>query len=595
MGDNVSSRYTKHNVLPCEAAGSDQVRSGYKYTPRLRAAIAMLRSQYGDSLAILLLTSLAYVMLLSRQYIGDGIRWLPSVTSPDLPHSGGTNHLLFPYLFWLIYHGTKIIGVSNPPVLLLQSANAVFGAIGLSLLYLFLRASQIRRQAAIVGVILVGTSQAYLLHATDMTEPMPSVMPMLGGLLLVRLRWRSSPARCIGAACIGLAGAVYQTALFALVPASMIAGAGQWQESVSIRQQLRRICGAMLQIISTGAAVFAVLVVLVTVWSPSAETGSGVSAVIALPGSGVHGRLDPRQLVGGMFGFANALAPLRDWAGASRLFSAGLFSAVYNLGLLSLALGFGLLLAFCLFAQRKAIARQRLWGDILGASCWLALVYLVASYWAGTYEKLWIGGVLAISILVAHALEGYNVGSGIPRRTRDNALLAVQKALVGLVAVFAVLSLITGAVPRRLDTNYDLVAAQRITQLASAQDLLVCSGWENPCMYPSLLLSSPTPVFVLAGEAIAAGFSAEEVSRRLQAAIVQTTARGGRVLFIGTLDMSRAEWSPWLGQRFRLPYDLLAPYRSRALVLERINRGPHGSLTVWQLGPPQTGTSSSQI
>lgn len=120
MGDNVSSRYTKHNVLPCEAAGSDQVRSGYKYTPRLRAAIAMLRSQYGDSLAILLLTSLAYVMLLSRQYIGDGIRWLPSVTSPDLPHSGGTNHLLFPYLFWLIYHGTKIIGVSNPPVLLLQ-------------------------------------------------------------------------------------------------------------------------------------------------------------------------------------------------------------------------------------------------------------------------------------------------------------------------------------------------------------------------------------------------------------------------------------------------------------------------------------------
>ena len=84
---------------------------------------------------------------------------------------------------------------------------------------------------------------------------------------------------------------------------STIAGMGQWRKDERYRVTFRPVVIALVEVIAIGGTVFAGLVAGVTAWMPHSETGSGLRAVFTLAGSGVHGRADPRQLLGGPFWF----------------------------------------------------------------------------------------------------------------------------------------------------------------------------------------------------------------------------------------------------------------------------------------------------
>lgn len=526
-----------------------------------------------DVMLILAIAAVSYGLLLSQQFIGDGVRWLPQVTASSPPAAGGTSHFLFPYLAWLVYHLGEAVAPGVPAVTVLQSMNAIFGAVGLGLFYLLLQTVQLSRRAALVGTVMVGFSHAYFLHATDMTEPMPSVAPMLLGLILVRARsdWRW--ARLVGGAAIGLAAAFYQMALIALLPACIFTAA----RAYSSQETLRRwpILIAVGEIGAAGAVTFALIVGGGSLWNPSQQYGSGLAAIVSVPGYGLFGRADPRQLVGGAFGFANAFAPLVDWRGASRLLSLSPAILAYNLALAALAGAFALTLFFRLWANRTQLRERGQIGDVLAALAWLIAIYLIASYWAGTYEKLWIGGALAMGLLVALALDLPSTQGFIGSRLGVRRLLSSRTSLYVLLAAFGLLSLVVGAFPRKFNPNYDLAVARRIAEITGPGDLVVCGGWDAICNYLGTYLQAPVQIFGVAPEMVSAGFSADRLSERLEAEISTATISGKHVLFVDNiLEIPPGEWNAFLGERLYIPYSLLDTYREQAALVEAIPRGP---------------------
>src|ERR1700677_335252 len=187
---------------------------------------AATKSDRRDAFCIFGAACVVYLVLRSRLYIGDGVRYLPNVLGAAAPPDGGNGHFLWPYVLWLVARSCAAVGVlSLGPgpsrvgvVGVLQGVNAFAAAAGLVLLYRWLRRVASRR-AALIGVALTGLSNAFLLHATDMTEPIAAVAPMMLGLCLVDSARDRVWVRFLAGGLIGLGAAFYQIALIAVAPA----------------------------------------------------------------------------------------------------------------------------------------------------------------------------------------------------------------------------------------------------------------------------------------------------------------------------------------------------------------------------------------
>lgn len=516
-------------------------------------------------------SALLFLALLSRDYIGDGVRWLPVMTGPGLPRPGDANHFLFPLLGWGAWRlavgsgfSTLLASLSSrsPALVFFQGLNACLGAMGLGALHLLLRWSGVSRRSTWLAVGLTGLSHAYLLHATDMTEPMSSVPWMLLGAALVRRSPESRGARWGGGVLIGLAGSFYLTALGVC---SLLAC------SVGLRfLRQRQPVRGLLAVAEVGVASVASFVVLllsvryafVAVHGPGEELNS----LTKLPtGSGLFGVVDPRHLVGAYFGFANAFAPLRDWEGASLLLRAAPGVLAYNLAVVAVFTLFLVALGRALRTAGVGFLRSERFPDAVGALVWTGGTYLLASFWSATYEKLWIGGVLGTALFLAVLLDA----SGPRERASRPAVLLAPLALLLLV------SLLGGGVSRRVRTNEDLSEAIELSKHLQASDLVICDGWDMPSVYLSRVIEPPLPCWRVVDEMIGTGLNAETFAAKLQREIDQAHAAKRRVFFLGLLGLSEAEWKPFLGERLRLPYSVLAPYRSRAVVVMKV-RGKKG-------------------
>ena len=69
-----------------------------------------------DAVYILVTASVVYLLLRSRFYIGDGVRYLPEVLSATIPKGGGGNsHFLWPYVLRLVCRASAAVRIPFKP------------------------------------------------------------------------------------------------------------------------------------------------------------------------------------------------------------------------------------------------------------------------------------------------------------------------------------------------------------------------------------------------------------------------------------------------------------------------------------------------
>jgi hypothetical protein len=511
-----------------------------------------------------------YVLLRSRFYIGDGVRYLPVALGATMPKGGGNSHFLWPCVLWLVCRASAALGIlpiregldaREGLIALLQGINSFAGALGLVLLYRWIRGVATRR-AALIAVALTGLSHAFLLHATDMTEPMMAVAPMMAGLCLLGWAPDRTWARLGAGALIGFGGDFYQIALIAVAPATWLAARSHG--SVTLAERFRRLVRAGIEIGGGSVAVYAGVIAGVRfALSPGAHLTEELASVRTVnTAGGLAGSIVPKHFAAWIFGFANALAPIRATEGISRLFQEPARDVFISLAILVLALAFLAGLVLRLVRSRQILGQLGRWPDIQAALGWFALVVFMVCAWSVLYEKFWVFALLPLSMVVALAIDPHGdepaaVGDpGGPRR-----LMFLVPA-----AVLVVVNMATGAIPRRYALNPDVRGLALLADRLRTDDLLVCPGWDVLSVYVRTLLELPVDVFDVTDEAIAG----HELASGLRAKVAATIARGGRVYFLALVDLSHDEWDLFYGSRLHVPFELLDPYRTGSLAIEQL-------------------------
>jgi hypothetical protein len=250
---------------------------------------------------------------------------------------------------------------------------------------------------------------------------------------------------------------------------------------------------------------------------------------------------------------------LSGWIGLSRIRELPAWQAAYDLLLAGAALAWLLALVRSVKRRYREIEPPIARAAVAGGFLWLTGVWLIASAWDATYEKFWIGGVIAAVIVLALVGEAYlakrEAGSPGPVRSLIANAVAVPLALLLL------LSLSAGAVPRRFSRNVGLATAQQLASHVGSGDLLVAAGWDAPSVYLKLLVSPDVQVFSFVDEAVRVGRDPERTLEALAAAVRAAHERQGTVYFLGLLDVTRIDWEWFFGRRLGIPHAVLDEYR----------------------------------
>jgi hypothetical protein len=497
--------------------------------------------------------------MLSRQYVGDGVRYLPELTLPRPPF-GMSKHVMFPALFWAITEVTGRVGLNSvlghsferPALLVIcQSLNAFLGSLGVVGLYVWHRAAGGRRYVAFALSALLAFSNAYVLHATDMTEPIAAVPWLLGAAVLVQLYPERRVPVLIAGVLVGVAATFY---IAAFLGCALVCGVAvtRYQRSRNGLEAILLASAATLAAVATYLLLFSVLS-----WGlrPEMHFGEALASTIHFStDEGLYGSLNPKHLVGAVFGFSNAWAPLADFEGVSHLLATKPSVLLYNLVIAGLGVTAGLGLLLRGFRCRSEVLGGAPAADAIGSVIWLLAVFALAAFWSPTYEKLWLFGAIATLCFVSAVFD------------RPSTMASRWSWWpVALLAVLVACSLGRGIVPRRFEQNQELETAGTLVARLAETDLLVCPGWDQTSMYFKALSTPPRKCWSVVDNAIAAKFNATVFASELSVEVRSALKQRRQVFFLDLLDRGEGEWRPFYERRLGLPFGLLGEYRSLAI------------------------------
>jgi hypothetical protein len=126
--------------------------------PRSEGATAI------EAVAIGILALGLYLPFLAIQFDTNGIMEATALEAGQLVNK---NHMLYRPIGVAIYDSLQHFGYAGNSLLVLQTMNAVCGAIGIGLAYAFFKWAAHDRAAAVVGSVWLATSFSYWLFSTD--------------------------------------------------------------------------------------------------------------------------------------------------------------------------------------------------------------------------------------------------------------------------------------------------------------------------------------------------------------------------------------------------------------------------------------------
>jgi hypothetical protein len=212
--------------------------------------------------------------------------------------------------------------------------------------------------------------------------------------------------------------------------------------------------------------------------------------------------------------------------------------------------------------------RQRL----ILTCCGVALAFDIFPliFWDPLYDKLWLQPLAVVffasSLVFA---EWYRL-----HRWR---LILVPDAL--LVAVI-VTSGFASALKASLSSTPWLGAARQLAGTLRSSDLLV-SQWDPVSLLYASFWGNGAKVFDVAGNATVYGAKALPL---LEDQVSTIKDSGGRIFFLGIIDMPDAVWKPYLEDRCHLSYHSLDAMRRCAKPVEELTYNQRKEV-LWQLSP----------
>jgi len=141
-----------------------------------------IRAIIVESSGLVILALGLYLPFLAIQYDINGIVEANALESGQLLYK---NHVLYRPIGLLFYRTLQVLGYQGNSLLVLQTINAVCGAIGIGLAYAVFRSATRGRPAALMGALFLATSLTYWLFSTDVAYITPAALFVLAATVLI--------------------------------------------------------------------------------------------------------------------------------------------------------------------------------------------------------------------------------------------------------------------------------------------------------------------------------------------------------------------------------------------------------------------------
>jgi hypothetical protein len=505
------------------------------------------------------------------------MRWYAMISGTAPLSLGGTNHLLYPPLARL-YFSLAHDGPGLPAnFALAQSMNALFGGAGIVAYAYILFKLTPRWSLALSGAAALALSVAYSAHATDMTEPMPSIFFSILALActVVYVTRAEQPRWLIAAAgiSVGIAASIYQSNLFTLVGVMALLTLGD-----PTRSRRARMWNGAISVLAAAVAALG-LYVGAFLLSGQAHTLSDAVAQSLITENqntrGIYAELSLRRVGVLFFGLGGAFLGLRGISGESTFFTNGLTADVlWSFGVVAWAVAAVTLMCLPYLFRRLQLARADR-NFVIALMIGLAPMLLMLIYWGARYSKLWIMPLVYVLALLSILVKG---SLGQPRF----AARLVQWSWIWLVAPVIISGLMFNLPSEHAQPNPGMQDTLDIAARLSSHDLII-SDWGG-APYP---LPSNARALSLVAVAFEANLDASQIQDRLRQASAETWQQGGQVYFYGLLDLNELEWRDWFEQRLKLPYSFLDDYRSRVVAVMplRLTTPIGNPMHLWRVTP----------
>lgn len=534
----------------------------------------MRRFELVTGIGIFIASAALFVLLRTQQYLAvDGAIRCLSVYWTGRPTVAGNNHLLYFVNVFVWAKTLSLAGVNATNafdfVRLTHWMNALAAAGATSVFWLLCWRATESMVTAWAATCAYAFSNAFLLHATSTAEPMMGLFWSLASILMVATGLGSSSRLrlVVGGALLLLAMATYESMVL-IGPAELVL-IYNWDERRSSQSRtlvLMFLTGCILGgiVAYVPAYVLSGSTTPLAMWRRFLDIGGGEQ---------VYGGFRASKLLNLPVGFANSVVqsvPV-EYQGIRAL-----IRTHHNDRWILLTPTAVLLLVGWLVWTSRRLAyiwaelerRQRL----ILTCCGVALAFDIFPliFWDPLYDKLWLQPLAAVFFAWSIVFAAWY------RLYQPRMIFVPDAFLIAVIVTFG----FAGALRASLSSTPWLGAARQLAGTLRTSDLLV-SEWDPVSILYASFWGDGAKVFDVASNATVYGPKAQHL---LEDQVSSIRDSGGRVFFLGIIDMPEAVWKPYLEDRCHLPYHSLDAMRRCAKPVEELTYNQDREV-LWQLSP----------
>lgn len=504
--------------------------------------------------------SALFILLRSKDPLGvDGaFRCFAVFRTPQLSFAEN-NHALYPANVFIWTRLAKLVGFDIGSVQNFYSTvelmNCVAAAGCLALFFRLSLMATLSKRAALGITLGLGLSRAFLLHATNASEPMVAIFWSFLAIYLAARCFRTVsrwPAFVSGVL-VALAMASYQTAVL-LGPVAVLI---LWR-AAQPRSSSRTIAPKLLNVFSFTAGAFTGCMLIygcivrfrLHASAPGTAVGSVLSGLFHDPGSIAYLGIRSGRLLNLPLGFLrNSYPVLTQFAGIREFLRGAPLSVIFIFFLLA---GFAVLAAYCAIRMTALwkILEPRTRTGILCGVVGVPFTIVPLLIWDPQYDKFWIQPLACLIFLLGISLHVISSRPWIFSRG------------IALLLFFGLLFNFGWLVHFHRTSIVEMREAQRLSTLVRRGDLVV-GNWDGiSVLYHYAWLPPGTKFISFPSDAIRQG---PQSLVRLQQSISATLASGGRALFVSLLDEPKSTWDSFLTLRCGVPYSSFDVYRAHSV------------------------------
>ena len=481
------------------------------------------------------------------------------------------NHLLY---LVNVFLWTRLVGglgfkISDPLsfVLAVDAMNVVAAAGCIAILYwITLKVTTSWRLATAICAGY-GFTAAFLAHATAPNEPMVGALwSFLGiGFAVLFAGSKKIWPLIVSGLLFALAMATYRSMVL-LAPAGAVVILLSAANSERVWKQLARLATFALAFLAGCAGIFG--------WAYARMGVSrGEMAAKFLRQEDAKAYFDPSmtQWLKLPLGLLRNCFPVVPYYYGMRGFLKGPKSELISAMALIVALFAGLTFCAHTLVKRRASLNAAEKTAISAALTGLVFTMVPLLTWNPNYGKFWIQPLACLAAIVAIAFRNFDE---LSRRTMIAGRIAGALFLAGVACNLG------WALRYRSHQPFEFEEARKLTQIIGDKDLVVLDrGADSVSVIYAYLWADEKQLFPIMDRATTDGI---RILGEIEESIQKTRAAGGKVYFVGVLDVPKPTWEAFLGRRCGVPYETFEPYRNAARVKATFTSRT-GPTPLWEL------------